>query len=238
MSQLAKFVQDQLKPDDKEANEQIAILRSWATSKLEKYQSDLRGRFTDQTAFKNEILPMVEGGLFDETTEYRVNVSEKADDAVNAMVDSFFQGSGDGIKDGFKAAIQLALQSILGSTSAGEQEFRRWFINIEYGQIIRTDFSAWRYNFEGSTVIKVVKSAYCFFLAKSFADLQKLRPNQLSYFVAKSLNVSNIEDLLKDPRLASYVKALENQVNKGQNSTNGLLIEEYRRNKKNNIVPV
>ncbi|MEG4074068.1 hypothetical protein QUA30_15455 [Microcoleus sp. Pol14C2] len=199
-------VREQLKPDDTKAREQLDFLKKVAQNQLELFRMEFLERFRNPEGFKEEILPKQ---MFEHTEQYRVDIDEGAAKEIDGIVDSFFTGTEDSVKDGFKNLIKFAFKAILGSSQIGESLVNQWFITLEYGALIRVDLMSWRYNFSGEGIIANAKNAYCFTITKSFVDTRTLVPGQLIYFVAKSVGAKSIEDIKKNPVLMDYVKFLQ-----------------------------
>jgi len=198
-------IRDTLTPDDKNAREQIDILRKAANGQLERFRSDLVAKIRTPEAFKEEIVP---NKMFQFFEEYRVSIKEGAANQIKGVVDKFFSGAEDSVKDGFSELIKLGFDAILGSTEAGESYTRSWYIMVEFGAIIRIDVMAWRYNFTGKGLIDKIENAFCYTVTKSFVDEQALSPMQLRYFLAKSMNLKSIEDIDKSDVLKRYLDVL------------------------------
>lgn len=199
-------VRDNLKPDETKAREQLDVLKRAAKGELESYRTALVHKMRNPDAFKEEIVPYK---MFENIEQYRVDLTEGASDEIAGIVDSFFTGTEQGVKDGFSAMIKFAFKAVLGSSATGETSTRNWYITLEHGALIRVDVMAWRYNFSGEGVIASVKNAFCFTTTKSFVDTSELRKSELRYFVARSLELKSVEQLLENETLKKYVELLE-----------------------------
>lgn len=78
-----------------------------------------------------------------------MDIDEGAAKEIDGIVDSFFSGTEETVKDGFKNLIKFAFKAIIGSSQIGEALVKQWFITLEYGSLIRVDLMSWRYNFSG-----------------------------------------------------------------------------------------
>ncbi|MGO4330490.1 hypothetical protein AB4Z48_03370 [Cupriavidus sp. 2TAF22] len=199
-------IRNALKPDDTKAREQLEILKKAAMGELDKYRSELIQKMRNPDAFREEIVPYK---MFEHIEQYRVSVTDKAADEISSVVDSFFSGGEKNVKDGFSTLIKFAFNAILGSTSIGESSTKNWYIALERGALIRVDVMAWRYNFSGDGLIAEVKNAFCFTATKSFVDAEELKAQELIYFVAKSLKLESVEEIVKNPTLEQYVRLLK-----------------------------
>lgn len=189
-----------LKPDEQAAREQLEILKRAATGVLTAYQSDLNNRMLNPKAFPNEIVPYK---MFEHIEDYRVDLNEDASKQVGSIVNTFLvEGN---IRQGFTDMIKLALDSILGSKTIGEQSTKNWYVAMELGAVIRVDVMAWRYNFTSKGVIATTSNAFCFTATKSFVDSSTLNKQELIYFLSKSLGLSSVSEVMENENLKLYV---------------------------------
>lgn len=193
-----------LKPDDKQGREQLDILKKAATGELNAFFSAYEKRFTNPDGFRGEIVPT---SIINQMYDWRVDLKEGASEEISKIVDIFLESDPD-IKTGFANMIKFAFEAILGSTSIGEQKTQNWYIAVEYGALIRTDIMAWRYNFEAEGVISTAQNAFCYVASKAFVDPNKLNPSQIRYFIAKSLHLKDINEIMSHPLLEKYVELL------------------------------
>lgn len=217
-------VRDQLKPDDTKAREQLDFLRKAAEGQLERFRLAFTERIRNPDAFKEEILPVK---MFEHIDQYRIDITEGSSSEIDNIVDTFLGGGEDAVKSGFKEMAKFAFKALLGSTQIGESRVSQWFVTMEFGALIRVDLMAWKYNFSGEGVIATAKNAYCFTLTKSFADTEKLKLPMIGYFVAKSLGVKSIDEIMSNPTLKSYVEYLKDNLSTKER-TNSVMIDEYR----------
>lgn len=217
-----KKLRDGLSPDDAKSKEQLDFLVKAANGQLELFRSKFLEKFNNPDAFKSEILPVK---MFEFMEEYRVDISEGSSSEVDQIVDSFFKGTGSGLKEGFKKIIKLGFNSILGDSNIGESKIHKWYITAEYGEIIRVDLMSWKYNFSSDQIISKISNAYCFTLTKSFIDNNSLRKSQLRYFIAQSLGLTDLDELMKNEDLKKYVSYLQDSLD--ESKTNSLTEANY-----------
>ena len=205
MSKL-KQLRAELSPNDTKSKEQLDFVLDSAKSKLELFRVKFLERFNNPQAFKSEILPVK---MFDFIEEYRADISEGSSGEVDAIIDDFFKGTGQSVKTGFNKVIKLAFRSLLGDSSIGESYVNRWFITVEYGELIRVDLMAWKYNFSSNQVIENIQNVYCCTITKSFIDNDSLRKSQLNYFLAQSLGLTSLDEIINNEDLRKYSEYLQ-----------------------------
>jgi hypothetical protein len=81
---------------------------------------------------------------------------------------------------------------------------------------------AWKYNFSSNQIIENIQNVYCFTITKSFIDNNSLRRSQLNYFLAQSLGLSNLDDIINNEDLKKYSEYLKESYD---NDKNNLLSE-------------
>jgi hypothetical protein len=81
---------------------------------------------------------------------------------------------------------------------------------------------AWKYNFSSNQIIENIQNVYCFTITKSFIDNNSLRRSQLNYFLAQSLGLSNLDDIINNEDLKKYSEHLKDSYD---NDKNNLLSE-------------
>ena len=221
-----KQLRKDLGADKAKAKEQLNFLLDAAKSKLELFKMEFSQKINNPDAFKNEILP-TKIIAFEEG--YRANISEGGSSEVESIVDNFLKGTGDSLRKGFSGVIELAFRSLLGDSSIGASYVNKWFITVEYGALIRVDLRAWRYNFSSDQIIEKIENIYCFIITKSFIDNSTLTKPQLNYFVAKSLNLKSLDEIIKNDTIKQYVEFLKQDYD--ENKDNRLSEAEYRTRK-------
>jgi len=226
-------VREQLAPDDTKSKEQLDLLKNAASNQLKIFRMEFKQKFDNPDAFNGEILPVK---MFDFEEQYRVDIKESSSSEIGSIVDGFFKGTGGEIKEGFKNMIKLAFSSILGDSQIGESKIKKWFIAVEYGELIRVDLMSWRYNFSGNQIISNVQNAYCFTLTKSFIDNNSLSKSQLKYFLAKSLGLTNLDEIMENENLKKYVEYLQDSLD--ESKSNRLVESNYYARRWENNDPI
>lgn len=194
MAQLRDLLSD---PNaEAKAREQLQFLQNAATSKLKLYKSELDNMFLNPEAVGK--VQIVGNRAMRYYEEYRVDVSEGASSKISDVVNNFFKGSSDTVKQGFATLIELSLQSILGNTSAGEQEVQSFYVIIENNAFVRVDAKYWRYNFSQDGIIGNHKNAFCYMFCKSIVDYKKLTLGELVYLISEAAQGKDIHGFIEE----------------------------------------
>ncbi len=123
--------------------------------------------------------------LNEEVSESRVTV--KNDDTftkeMGSAIGDFFQGTSQGVKDGFQTVLTTAINSLLVSTEVGERTFRKFAIITENNAILRVDVRMWKRTFVQGGMFGEWENVFVYYAAKSIVDHRKLTLDELTYYV-------------------------------------------------------
>lgn len=165
---------------EQQTREQLDFLLVAAKAKLNVFQSEIDDiyRFPE----KQQGIQVVGARAVASYREYRADVSQGVDSKVSELIDKFFSGTEEGIKNGFIDVIKVGLNTILGNESAGEQE-QHFFCVVPNGLVItRMDVKCWRYNYTSTGVIGKIKNAFCFYTSLATVNLKSLTPEEIVFF--------------------------------------------------------
>ncbi|QQE79753.1 hypothetical protein [Alicyclobacillus sp. SO9] len=165
---------------EQQTREQLDFLLTAAKAKLDTFVTEINDiyRFPE----KQEGIQVVGNRAVASYKEYRADVSQGVDSQISELIDKFFSGTEEGIKNGFVDIIKVGLQTILGNESAGEQE-QHFFCIVPNGLVItRMDVKCWRYNYSSTGIIGKVKNAFCFYTSLATVNLKSLTPEEIVFF--------------------------------------------------------
>lgn len=204
MSLITKMraeIQEENEIEKLRIQKQLDFLRDAAKAKLEIFKTELKDMFSGKggTLGEAEIIGDKAVSYYE---QYRVNVKEDADEAINDIVDTFFSGGKEGVTNGFKKLIKMGIQDLLGNTSGGEQLEQQFFIIPYGGSILRVDVKFWRYNFDVKNIITNVENAFCFVFCESVVDHTKVSKDVLLKLATDVVG----EDI---KAISEYMKELE-----------------------------
>ena len=194
MAQLRDLLRDP--SAEAKAKEQLQFLQNAATSKLKLYRAELENMFLNPEAVGK--VQMVGNRAMRYYEEYRVDVNEGASGKVSDVVKNFFRGSSDSVKEGFTTVIQMSLESILGNTSAGEQETLSFYVMIEHNAFVRVDAKYWRYNFSQDGIVGNHKNAFCYLFCKSIVDHKKITLDEMAYLITEGSGGKDVEKFVDE----------------------------------------
>jgi hypothetical protein len=183
---------------DARAKEQLRFLMASAQGKLKSYKQDLENMFLNPEAVGK--IQIIGKRAFKYYEEYRANVSEGVGPQIKEMVNNFFKGTKDGVKEGFQNLVHAGLSTILGERAAGEKETQLFFIVPENNAFIRVDVKCWRYNFSSTGVISNCENAFCFVFCKSIIDHTTLTVDEMVYLLSEMVDgdLKKVQPLIEE----------------------------------------
>ncbi len=179
MGQLKKL----LEGETGEQVEKLQLLVNAAQTQLSEYRMQLREMFLNPAA--EERIAIIGKRAIRYYEQYQANVHEGVDQGINEIIDNFFTGTKESVKDGFKSLIKIALSTILGNVAVGQTHLAEYFVIPENNAFVRVDVMAWRYEFSSVAVIGKVQNAFCYVFCKSIIDHTQITIDELIYLVSE-----------------------------------------------------
>lgn len=220
MAAVEKFIKDLSGADEKaaQAKEKLDLLTNAAKANLtiaeNRIAASLRGE--GQGIEKLYIVPeSVMQGQYG----YTVATSDEVDAGITAAIDSFFKGTKEGVKDGFKEVIKTSINALFASTKAGESEEQKYYVTVLHNAIVRVDVYFWKYYFEQKSITDDIEQAFCYVLVKSIVDHKKVSVDTLVYLISEQMD----DDLAK---VSEYVKEIRDVYNQIEGKTPALVARE------------
>lgn len=162
--------------------EALEVLQEAANNKIRDYREEIEEIYTNP---RNQDWMIVGHRLNEEVSESRVTV--KNDDTfkkeMSSAIGDFFQGTSQGVKDGFQTVLTTAINSLLVSTEVGERTFRKFAIITENNAILRVDIRMWKRTFVQGGMFGEWENVFVYYAAKSIVDHRKLTLDELTYYV-------------------------------------------------------
>lgn len=212
MAAVEKFIKDLSGADEKAAQikEKLDLVTKAAKANLQiaegKIAASLRGEGEGI-----ERLYIVPESVMQGEYGYTVSAGQEPDDGIMAAIDSFFKGTKDDVKAGFKEVIKTAINVLFASTVAGEQSERKYFVTILHNAIVRVDVYFWKYYFSQKSITDDVEQAFCYVLVKSIVDHTKVSVDTLVYLISEQMDddLSKVKDYVEEIR--SVYRQIENE---------------------------
>lgn len=217
---MAQLLTKILEDKDEKTKQQLELLLVAAKSKLAEYEMAIKESFINPDSVNK--IEVVGKRAIEWEQQYRVNTSSGVDEAVEGIINDFFTGTEDSVKNGFKNMIMIAIKTILGDARAGESEVRKFLIVPEYNAFIKVDVRFWRYNFTSTGIVSDVQDAMCFVMCKSVIDHTTLSIDELIFFVSKMFGSE-----LNLPATKTYIEEMRKLWDAMSNKPPTMVMDEY-----------
>lgn len=194
MGQLSEI----LKTSTDEVEEQLSMLSSLATAKLDLFKTEIEtslktGKLTDDlTVAVTKIIKKHE--------EYRVYTGDESSlpsqigEAVKEII------GGDTI-DGVTKIAESVVTVLLGAQEGEEVMEKDYIVTVEYPAIVRIDMAFWSWKVKSEKLKEKAKSIICCVVYKSSVDVSKLDFNAFLSVYAPTLRAECIDEntnMIKD----------------------------------------
>lgn len=159
MAKIANMI-DSITGADEEAQKQkerFSFLQKMALAKCEEFKSDL-----EKTAFGDKSKIEIGGGrFFKYYSGQHVDIHSQANERIQETINSFFRGNDEDIKNGFQSLISGALETLINTSSIGEDQEDMFFIYPENNAVVRLDVKAYKYTFTKKGIIADCENIFC-----------------------------------------------------------------------------
>jgi len=112
---MANLINKILEDKDEKTKQQLELLLLSARSKLQQFKMAINEGYLNPEA--QQKLEVIGKRSIEWGEEYRVNISSGVDKAIDDILTSFFHGTDESLKTGFKTMINVAIKTILGDAS-------------------------------------------------------------------------------------------------------------------------
>jgi hypothetical protein len=168
---------------DASIKERLALLLATARGKLDKFELELNEMFRNPASM--EGVQIVGDRAFEQYKIYSINITQSPASDIKQVLEKFFQGTENGVKDGILGLVEIGLNTVLGNRIVGESEQSMFFIVPDRLNLLRVDVKCWRYNFSSKDIINDAENAFCYIFTKSIIDHTKLTADELVYFISR-----------------------------------------------------
>jgi len=195
MARIQDTIKSFVAPDTSKQKEQYNFLLKVAQAKMAQYKSELNEMFLNPEAVGK--VQIVGNRAIEYIEDYHVGLTENSDivKSIGAAVKKFLKGDSQDITDGILDIASTAADAILGNTSIGECEDKKFFVIPQHNAIIRIDVKFWRYNFSSKGIITDSENILCYVCCKSIVDHKKLTDDEFTYMISEYIG-DNPEEVL------------------------------------------
>ena len=171
--------------NDTETKEKLQMVHNMMVDKI----TAASNKMGDEAA-EDKSLPVV--SVVDKSEKYKIEVtSAPAKDIENAIGEVM---SGDFL-GGLKNLLSVALNEVLGNTSAGEAEKTDFHVIYANNSFIRLDCMTYKYTFASKRLKDECKNAFCYCMQVGILDLEKVDPQIMLYELTRAIG----EEALPSP---------------------------------------
>lgn len=195
MAKVAKIIEDLTGADEAELEqkEQFKFLQTMGETKCDQFKAEL-----EKNALGEHQKTEIGGGRYTQYyQECHIDLHSGANDSINEALNSFFKGK-EGMRDGFRALISAAIDSLINETVMGETTRDMFFVYPENNAIVRLDVKAYVYRFTKKGLIANCENLFCYTMGKSIVDYKTLNVSELLYFLSDMAGASNNIEIVKN----------------------------------------
>lgn len=166
---------DQSKETEKEIGEQLKILSSLGSSKVDIFRGEIELSLKDGKTTDDLKVPITK--VLGSYEEYRAYTNRTQDELMKNVVDSIrimFSGEKNDILNGIGGLITKGLSVILGAGSGEEMQRKEYYVVVEYPAIIRYDIAMWTRNISVKALQERAQNIIACVAYKSAVDVTQL----------------------------------------------------------------
>lgn len=194
MAKVAKIIEDLTGSDEAklEQKEKFKFLQTMGETKCDQFKAEL-----EKNALGEHQKTEIGGGRYTQYyQECHIDLHSGANDSINEALNSFFKGK-EGMRDGFRALISTAIDSLINETVMGETTRDMFFVYPENNAIVRLDIKAYVYRFTKKGLIADCENLFCYTMGKSIVDYKTLNVSELLYFLSDMAGASDNIEVVK-----------------------------------------
>ena len=180
---MGQLFSDLLKDSSEEVKEQLEILQEMGRSIV-----DGESQRMAASAYEDKTLPIV--AIVDTKTCCSMHVESGAGKSVYGIVDSLFDGK---YMEGFKHAVEAAVETFLGNAQAGRQEIREFHVVYDRNALLRIDVYLYNYEFSSEALKKHGENLFCYVAQIAVLDSLAIDPTVTLYEITKGIGKASNE---------------------------------------------
>ncbi len=166
---------DQSNETEKEIAEQLKILSSLGSSKVDIFRGEIEMSLKDGKTVDDLKVPITK--VLGSYEEYRAYTQRSQEDLLKDVVESIqimFSGGKNDILNGVGGLITKGLSIILGAGSGEELQRKEYYVVVEYPAIIRYDLAMWTRNISVKALQSRAQNVIACVVYKSAVDVTQL----------------------------------------------------------------
>ena len=174
---MGQVISEVVKDSEEETKEQLEILQEMARSIM-----DAQSERMAASALGDKTLPIV--AVVDTKKSCHLDVNSGVGDHVSEVVGSLFDGK---FMEGFKHAVEAAVETFLGNAEAGKQESTDFHVVYDKGALLRIDVYMYKYQFSSEALKSHGENLFCYVAQVAVLDSLAIDPTVTLYEMTKSI---------------------------------------------------
>ena len=186
MGNITDKIKQMQEKNDTETREKLQMVHNMMVDKI----TAASNKMGDEAA-EDKSLPIV--SVVDKSEKYKIEVtSAPAKDIENAIGEVM---SGDFL-GGLENLLSVALNEVLGNTSAGEAEKTDFHVIYANNSLIRLDYMMYKYSFASKGLKDECTNAFCYCMQVGILDLEKVNPQIMLYELTRAVGEEALPNAL------------------------------------------
>ena len=169
--------------DDDAILEQLQTLDKMMVNKIAAESIQMK-----DDALQDKTLPIV--AIVDTSEKCSVKVESHAADEVKDAVGAMLSGN---FLAGLEDLITVALNELLGDTTAGEKFKKDFHVVFANNGLLRVDLMLYKYDFSSQGLVDKVQNGFCYYSQIGVLDLKKVNPQVLLYELTRAVGQENLQ---------------------------------------------
>lgn len=184
---LTRIMNDLTGDSAEEVKEQLQMLQTLADEIIEAKSKDMKA-----SAFEDKSLPVL--AKVDTITGSSIVAESGVGEGLDNLVDNLCNG--DWVA-GLKSGIKTALNTFLGSASAGRNEKREFHVIYDHNALLRVEVYYYKYHFSSKGLKDHGQTMLCYVAQRCVLDSLRADPQVVLFEVSKSIG-DNMEQALQN----------------------------------------
>ena len=177
MGNITDTIKEMQEKNDTETREKLQMVHNMMVDKI----TAASNKMGDEAA-EDKSLPIV--SVVDKSEKYQIQVTSVPDNGIENAIGEVISGDFLG---GLKNLLSVALNEVLGNTSAGEAEKTDFHVIYANNSFIRLDCMTYKYTFASKGLKDECKNAFCYCMQVGILDLEKVDPQIMLYELTRAI---------------------------------------------------
>lgn len=182
-SSITHAMEEQQQEHDDRTLEELQTLEKMMINKIAAESSQMK-----DDALQDKSLPIV--AIVDTSEKYSVKVENVPPEQIHDTVDAILGGN---FIEGLEKLLSIALNELVGDTSAGEKFKKDFHVVFSNNSLLRVDFMLYKYDFSSEGIVEKIQNGFCYYAQIGVLDLKKVSPQVLLYELTRAIGPENLQ---------------------------------------------